>query len=83
MILGLLKEHGSETRVALLPETAKAFTDLKVELWVEKGAGNGAFAADADYEAIGAKLADRSDIFAKADVLLQIQMQELQRVVST
>jgi len=73
MILGLLKEHGSETRVALLPETAKAFTDLKVELWVEKGAGNGAFAADADYEAIGAKLADRSDIFAKADVLLQIQ----------
>ena len=34
MILGLLKEYGTETRVALLPETVKAFTDLKVEVGV-------------------------------------------------
>lgn len=73
MILGLLKEYGSETRVALLPETAKAFTNLKVELWVEQGAGAGAFAADTEYEAIGAKIASRSEVFEKADVLLQIQ----------
>ena len=73
MILGLLKEYGEETRVALLPETVKAFTDLKVEVWVEKGAGDGAFASDADYEAVGAKIANRKDAFAKADVLLQIQ----------
>ena len=73
MILGLLKEYGEETRVALLPETVKAFTDLKVEVWVEKGAGDGAFASDADYEAVGAKIASRNDAFAKADVLLQIQ----------
>lgn len=73
MILGLLKEYGTETRVALLPETVKAFTDLKVEVLVEKGAGVNAFAADADYEAVGAKMASRSDVFAKAEVLLQIQ----------
>ncbi|WP_167606919.1 Re/Si-specific NAD(P)(+) transhydrogenase subunit alpha [Maribellus sediminis] len=73
MILGLLKEYGTETRVALLPETVKAFTDLKVEVLVEKGAGASAFAADADYEAVGAKIASRSDVFAKAEVLLQIQ----------
>jgi NAD(P) transhydrogenase subunit alpha len=74
MILGLLKEYGTETRVALLPETVKAFTDLKVEVLVEKGAGLQAFATDADYEAVGAKVGTRADVFGKADVLLQIQL---------
>lgn len=73
MILGLLKEGGNETRVALLPETVKSFTDLKVEVLVEKGAGVNAFASDAEYEATGAKLGSRTDVFGKADVLLQIQ----------
>ncbi|WP_321996360.1 Re/Si-specific NAD(P)(+) transhydrogenase subunit alpha [Draconibacterium orientale] len=73
MILGLLKEHGKETRVALLPETVQAFTDLKVEVLVEQGAGEKAFASDADYEAVGAKTVSRDDVFAKAEVLLQIQ----------
>ncbi len=73
MILGLLKEYGTETRVALLPETVKAFTDLKVEVLVEQGAGENAFAADADYIAVGAKIVSRADVFSKSDVLLQIQ----------
>ena len=73
MILGLLKEYGTETRVALLPETVKAFTDLKVEVLVEQGAGQNAFAADADYVAAGAKIVSRTDVFSKAEVLLQIQ----------
>lgn len=73
MILGLLKEHGSETRVALLPETVKAFTDLKVDVLVEQGAGETAFASDADYEAVGAKVVGRTEVFEQAEVLLQIQ----------
>ncbi|NQU54637.1 MAG: Re/Si-specific NAD(P)(+) transhydrogenase subunit alpha [Bacteroidetes bacterium] len=73
MILGLLKEYGSETRVALLPEIVKTFTDLKVEVLVEQGAGETAFAANADYEAVGAKIVSRADVFEKAEVLLQIQ----------
>ncbi|WP_297087854.1 NAD(P) transhydrogenase subunit alpha [uncultured Draconibacterium sp.] len=73
MILGLLKEHGIETRVALLPETVKAFTDLKVEVLVEQGAGETAFASDADYEAVGGKPVSRDEVFEKANVLLQIQ----------
>jgi len=73
MILGLLKEYGTETRVALLPETVKTFIDLKVEVIVEQGAGETAFAADADYEEVGAKVVSRVDVFAKAEVLLQIQ----------
>lgn len=73
MILGLLKEYGTETRVALLPETVQAFTDLKVEVLVERGAGEKAFAADADYAAVGAKAVERAEVFDKAEVLLQIQ----------
>jgi len=73
MILGLLKEYGAETRVALLPEIVKTFTDLKVEVLVEQGAGETAFVANADYEAVGAKIVLRDDVFEKAEVLLQIQ----------
>ncbi len=73
MILGLLKEHGTETRVVLLPEIVKTFTDLKVQVLVEQGAGETAFAADADYEAVGAKVVARADVFEQAEVLLQIQ----------
>ncbi len=73
MILGLLKEYGTETRVALLPETVKGFTDLKVEVLVEQGAGEKAFAADTDYVSVGAKIVSRADVFSKAEVLLQIQ----------
>lgn len=72
MILGLLKEHGSETRVALLPETVKVFTDLKVEVLVEEGAGESAFASNSQYQDVGAKVVSRSEVFDKAEVLLQI-----------
>lgn len=73
MILGLLKEYGSETRVALLPETVKAFTELNVEVLVEQGAGENAFAEDSEYVAVGAKIVSRAELFSKAEVLLQIQ----------
>ncbi len=73
MILGLLKEHGTETRVALLPEIVKTLTDLKVEVLVEQGAGEKAFTPDADYTDAGAKIASRADVFKQAEVLLQIQ----------
>ena len=73
MILGLLKEHGKENRVALLPEIVKTMTDMKVEVLVEKGAGEMAFTPDSEYEAAGAKIVSRADVFKKSDVLLQIQ----------
>ena len=86
MILGLLKEYGTETRVALLPETVKTFTDLKVEVLVEKGAGENAFTSNADYEAVGAKGVSRADVFGQAEVLLQIQPpaeEDIQKIKET
>ncbi len=72
MILGLLKEQGSETRVALLPEIVKSFVDLKVKVLVEKGAGSSAFSPDEMYQEAGAEISSREGIFKQADMLLQI-----------
>ncbi|MFW6327689.1 MAG: NAD(P)(+) transhydrogenase (Re/Si-specific) subunit alpha, partial [Bacteroidota bacterium] len=76
MILGLLKEYGHENRVALLPEAVQNLVDQKVDVWVEQKAGIAAFATDASYTAVGAKIVTRDELFQKADVLLQIQAPE-------
>lgn len=73
MILGLLKEPGDETRVALLPELVKELVTAKVEVLVEQSAGAKAFSADAGYKAVGAKVLSREAVFKSAEVLLQIQ----------
>jgi H+-translocating NAD(P) transhydrogenase subunit alpha len=74
MILGLLKEHGDETRVALLPENVKNLVSQKVEVLVEEDAGKNAYTSDAEYISAGAKIETRRHIFEKADLLLQIQV---------
>lgn len=73
MILGLLKELGNETRVALLPDNVKTLVSQSVEVLVEEGAGLNAYTSDSDYSGSGAKVVSRDVIFEKADVLLQIQ----------
>ncbi len=73
MILGILKESGTETRVAMLPEILPDLIKQKVEVLVEISAGSKAFAPDEVYIDSGAKVVSRDEIFAKADVLLQIQ----------
>ncbi len=73
MLLGLLKEHGNETRVALLPENVKNLVSQKVGVIVEEGAGAKAITSDNDYADAGAVIVSRQEIFEKADVLLQIQ----------
>jgi H+-translocating NAD(P) transhydrogenase subunit alpha len=73
MILGLLKEHSNETRVALLPENVKTLASQGVEVLVEENAGAAAFVSDADYVEAGAKVVSRQEAFEKADLLLQIQ----------
>lgn len=74
MILGLLKEHGDETRVALLPDNVQQLVNQHVEVLVESGAGNLAFVSDNDYISAGAKIVDRKTVFEKSSILLQIQV---------
>ncbi len=72
MILGVLKEPAPETRTSLLPEHIATLKKWNVEVLVEKGAGDAAFAADDKYAAAGAKIAGRNEIAAGADVILSI-----------
>ena len=51
MIVGIVKEKAGESRVSLLPEQADALLKRKVNILIEKGAGEQAYASDGAYEA--------------------------------
>jgi NAD(P) transhydrogenase subunit alpha len=68
--IAVLRESGVETRVAAVPETVKKFIALGAEVAVERGAGETAGVADAEYEAAGATVADRASVLKDAGVIL-------------
>ncbi len=72
MIAGILRESGSEKRVALLPGETTAVTKLGLKVLVEAGAGNGAFATDEDYLTAGASVASRKEVISGADLLFTV-----------
>ncbi len=72
MIIGILKEEGSENRVALLPESVATLTKMTVTVYVEKDAGLKAFASDADYEAAGAKMATKAEVMSQSEMLIKV-----------
>lgn len=78
MIAGILKETAGENRVILLPEAVAELVRKKVEVWVEPGAGHGAYSPDELYVQAGAQLKDASGILNGADVLLRISPPEPQ-----
>jgi H+-translocating NAD(P) transhydrogenase subunit alpha len=72
MIAGILKENGTEKRVAMLPGEAASLKKLGVDVLVETGAGDFSNASDADYKAAGISALSRSDIFEKAQMILSV-----------
>ncbi|MCG9478726.1 MAG: Re/Si-specific NAD(P)(+) transhydrogenase subunit alpha [Actinomycetia bacterium] len=72
MELGILKEPGYENRVAIMAEVVKALTALKVNVGVEKGAGERSMVSDSEYREAGASIAAREEIFKKSDMLIMI-----------
>ncbi len=74
MIVGVPKEsYPGETRVAMVPASVPSLTKAGLEVLVEKGAGLEAGYPDREYEAKGAKLAGRDEVFAKAEIILQVR----------
>ena len=75
MIVGIPREtFAGEHRVALVPDTVSVLAALNVEIVVEPGAGESAGFADANYAKQGADIAaDRDEVFARADVVLQVR----------
>ena len=74
MIIGITAEYyPNEQRVALVPAFVSNLTNAKLEVHVEKGAGAKAGFPDSSYEEQGAQIvAERTQLFSLADVLLQL-----------
>ncbi len=71
MKIAVLKESApGETRCAAIPETVKKFAGLGAKIAVERGAGEQASLADADFEAAGASIGSRSEVLKGAGVIL-------------
>ena len=70
MKIAVLREGGPETRVAAIPETVKKFAGLGAAVAVEKGAGENASIADADFESAGAMIGSRAEVLKGADAIL-------------
>jgi len=75
VIIGITRELvAGENRVSLCPDNVQSLVDKGLELWVEQNAGVQAGFSDDDYISVGAKVvSDRDELFAKSDVILQVQ----------
>ncbi len=74
MIVGVARETApGEHRVALVPEAVGKLTSAGLEVVVERGAGLGALIPDSAFEAAGARLVSRDDLYRQADVVLRVQ----------
>ena len=62
-----------ERRVALNPDTVTRLVKQGLEVWVEKGAGEGSFFSDSAYEAAGATVInDPAKLWSEADIVLKV-----------
>jgi NAD(P) transhydrogenase subunit alpha len=73
MIVGVPREtYPGERRVALVPAVVPTLQKAGHSVLVELGAGTDAGFLDSEYQAKGATLGSRSEVFSKADVLVQV-----------
>ncbi|HTI37608.1 MAG TPA: Re/Si-specific NAD(P)(+) transhydrogenase subunit alpha [Vicinamibacterales bacterium] len=74
MKVGVPKETWpGETRVALIPASVAVLKKGGLEILVERGAGTAAGFTDAAYQQSGAAVLSRPDVYAGADILLQVR----------
>jgi NAD(P) transhydrogenase subunit alpha len=75
VIIGIPSEiKAGEKRVAMSPANVQSLTDKSVKVLIQAGAGSAAGYPDAEYTGAGAQVtADRAELFASADIILQVQ----------
>jgi NAD(P) transhydrogenase subunit alpha len=74
IIIGVPREtFPGETRVALVPAVVAVLVKSGVQVVVERGAGDASGYTDAAFEAKGAVLASRDEVFARAGVIVQVR----------
>ena len=72
MITGILKESGSENRVAMLPGEAALLKKLGPEILVENDAGINAYFSDDEYIRYGVTPVLRKEVLSRSDLLLSV-----------
>ena len=72
MITGILRENGSENRVAMLPGEAALLKKLGSEVVIESNAGLNAYSADEEYLKAGVTPVSRKEVFSGSDLLLSV-----------
>ncbi|HXS95831.1 MAG TPA: Re/Si-specific NAD(P)(+) transhydrogenase subunit alpha [Candidatus Limnocylindrales bacterium] len=74
LTVGIVSESApGERRVAMVPGTVSVFNKTGVQLVIESGAGERAGFPDREYSDKGVRIASRAEVFAAADVLLQVR----------
>jgi alanine dehydrogenase len=72
--IGVAKEiKPDEYRVALTPAGARELMRVGHEVLVESGAGEGSAFTDAQYAAVGARIASVDEVWAEAELLLKVK----------
>ena len=75
MLVGVPKEiKNHEYRIGLTPEAAREYVAAGHEVIIETNAGIGISKTDADYEAVGAQIADTAEeVFGRADMVVKVK----------
>lgn len=75
LVVGVLREaFPGEHRVAMIPASIAALKKAKLEVVAQTGAGTAAGFVDSAYISAGIEvLPNRADVFARADILLQVR----------
>ena len=76
MIVGVLREGGSENRVALLPDNIKTLVKKKVTVLIESDAGTSSCASNEEYVDAGAAIQTKEYILKESDMVLKINPPE-------
>jgi len=79
MLLGVVAEAASETRVAIVPNSVLKLVKLGFEVVVESGAGDAAHHSDSAYEGKGATICDRATALS-ADIVIAIGMPDVSQM---
>jgi len=74
LTVGVPKErYHLEKRVAATPETVSKLVKPGFSVLIEKGAGSASYFSDADYEAAGAKIVEKHDVWKSSDIVMKLR----------
>lgn len=82
MIIGIPKEtFAGETRIPIIPDSVKRFTDQGAEVQVEAGIGLALGIQDSEYEKVGAKInSDRAALLGSSDLVLRLHKPAIEEI---